>query len=325
MSGGDTVRDFDLDTTDLDPRDPAAGQRPAIALAADDTLDGYTRADLRREELEIARRFENGPLWFYPAWAVTALVVWIALFPLTMSGHLNLFVACMIASFIAAGGFVTGHEAYHDNMVRAGGKHRWLNDFTGTISCIPILLPYSVGKLTHIRHHRFVNHPDHDPDYQDWGHNFWHAAWRSWLGRQPRGQGSLAAYRRTLQDMDTPAARKALREGAIFQMVYLGTLFTMAWSGYALEAAMVWWIPRHIGLWFIRLSLSWAPHHPRKDQSRYGNARIMKSPVGNFLAMGMEVHMVHHLYPKIPHHRTKPAYWALKPVLEKRGVDCSAL
>jgi beta-carotene hydroxylase len=34
----------------------------------------------------------------------------------------------------------------------------------------------------------------------------------------------------------------------------------------------------------------------------------------------METHLVHHLYPQIPNHRTKAAFMALKPVLEQRGV-----
>jgi beta-carotene hydroxylase len=43
------------------------------------------------------------------------------------------------------------------------------------------------------------------------------------------------------------------------------------------------------------------------------------------MSMGMETHIVHHLYPNIPNHRTRPAYMALKPVLAARGVDVSKL
>jgi beta-carotene hydroxylase len=39
----------------------------------------------------------------------------------------------------------------------------------------------------------------------------------------------------------------------------------------------------------------------------------------------METHIVHHLYPNIPNHRTRAAYVALKPVLHARGVDIGKL
>jgi beta-carotene hydroxylase len=106
----------------------------------------------------------------------------------------------------------------------------------------------------------------------------------------------------------------------------MAMLFTMAWTGHAIEAALLWWLPRHIGLSYIRFYLSWAPHHPREGNTeRYAQAVIFKSKLGHTLSMGMETHLIHHLYPGIPNHRTKEAYFALKPILEQRGVDVSRL
>jgi beta-carotene hydroxylase len=39
----------------------------------------------------------------------------------------------------------------------------------------------------------------------------------------------------------------------------------------------------------------------------------------------MQYHIVHHLYPGIPNHATKDAYYEMKPILAQRGVDCSPL
>jgi len=106
----------------------------------------------------------------------------------------------------------------------------------------------------------------------------------------------------------------------------MAVLFGMAWTGHAIEAALIWWLPRHIGLSYIRFFLSWAPHHPREGrQGRYENTKVFRSRLGHVLSLGMETHLIHHLYPSIPNHRTREAYRALKPVLEQRGVDTSAL
>ena len=86
------------------------------------------------------------------------------------------------------------------------------------------------------------------------------------------------------------------------------------------------WLPRQVGLSYNRFYLSWAPHHPHEGgASRYDVARIFRSRLGPVLSMGMETHLIHHLYPNIPNHRTRAAYFALKPVLARRGVDVSAL
>jgi len=70
---------------------------------------------------------------------------------------------------------------------------------------------------------------------------------------------------------------------------------------------------------------SWETHFPHQGLGRYDNTRILRSSVGTFLAMWIEYHLVHHLYPNVPMHLTKPMYFALKPILAQRGVDVSAL
>ena len=67
--------------------------------------------------------------------------------------------------------------------------------------------------------------------------------------------------------------------------------------------------------------LSWVPHHPGKDQSRYGNTRNWRSMVGNIGTMGMQYHIVHHLHPYIPLTRTPAAYREMLPILKARGCS----
>ena len=38
------------------------------------------------------------------------------------------------------------------------------------------------------------------------------------------------------------------------------------------------------------------------------------------LSMGMEYHVVHHLFPKIPLFQTGPAYWEMRELLLSRGI-----
>jgi beta-carotene hydroxylase len=302
-----------------------AENRTAFPLGPDG-LDRYTRRNLRKEEIDIARQFHGGRMWPYALAAFGCFALWLSFFPLAIMGLINLPLACLLSCIFATGGYVTSHEAMHSNIGRPGEKTRWLNEAVGAVSTIPIVFPFSMARLMHLEHHYHCNHPAKDPDYTDEAPNAAMAWYKTWYNRQPGVDGSIHHYKRILTGMGTPEAKRALKETLLLQLVFMATLFTMAWSGHALAAAAIWWLPRHVGLSYIRFYLSWAPHHPRDGRmGRYENANIFKSRLGHVLSMGMETHLVHHLYPAIPNHRTRRAYFALKPILPARGVDVSKL
>lgn len=107
--------------------------------------------------------------------------------------------------------------------------------------------------------------------------------------------------------------------------MFYGILFALAWSGHAIEAALLWWLPRHIGLTYIQYYLSWAPHHPGTDKGRYRDTRSFRAIFGNLGSMGMQCHIVHHLHPRIPLYRTPRAYWQMRDILEARGCRLEGL
>lgn len=322
MSEGDPVL-VRLPVTD--PGLAPAGDAPALPLGPEG-LDRHTRRDLLKEEMAIAERFHGGRMWPYAVAAFGCFAVWLAFFPLAIMGQLNLPLAFVLSCVFATGGYVTSHEAMHSNIGRPGEKYRWLNEAVGAVSTIPIVFPFSMARMMHLEHHYHCNDPVKDPDYTDEAPNALMAWYKTWYNRQPGVDGSIHHYKRILAEMGTPEAARALKETMLLQLVFMAVLFTMAWSGYAIEAALLWWLPRHIGLSYIRFYLSWAPHHPREGKTgRYEQANIFKSRMGHVLSMCMETHLIHHLYPGIPNHRTRAAYFALKPILQKRGVDCSAL
>lgn len=302
------------------------GGGTAFPLAGDDGLDRHVRRDLRKQEMEIARRFHGGRMWPYVIAAWGCFAIWLSFFPLAIMGWLNLPLAFVLSCIFATGGYVTSHEAMHSNIVRPGSRHYWVNEWVGKVSTIPIVFPFSMARLMHLEHHYHCNHPEKDPDYTDEAPNALMAWFKTWYNRQPGVDGSIHHYKRILAEMGTPEAAKALKDTLKLQLLFMAVLFAMAWSGYAIEAALIWWLPRHIGLSYIRFYLSWAPHHPREGKTgRYENTNIFKSRLGHVMSMGMETHLIHHLYPNIPNHRTKEAYFALKPILERRGVDTSVL
>jgi len=285
-------------------------------------LSRLSDADLMRLEREIAREHMGHFPTFAVFWGFLNLAVWLALWPLVFTGLVPLWLGFIVATLCMTLSYLPSHEAQHDIIARPGERLRWLNEALGHLSTIPLMLPYRVAKLTHLEHHKHTNDPMLDPDYSVTASGPWSAIWASIRNRQPRVDGGLKAYRGTLQRIGRD---DVILDAVVYEIVFFGALFALAWTGHAVEAALLWWLPRHIGLTYIQYYLSWAPHHPGNETGRYRNTRSFRALLGNIGSLGMQYHVVHHLHPRIPLCRNPAAYWALKPVLEARGARVDAL
>ena len=277
-----------------------------------DTPQNTSEPDLMRREREIARRHIGKFPWLSVTWAFVNLAVWLSLWPLVLTGTLSVWIAFPIATLNVMLCYLPSHEAQHDIIARPGDRLRWLNELVGHVSTIPLVLPYRVARLTHLEHHKHTNDPDLDPDYGTHASGPLAAIWNSLQARQP---GVPNAYGETLQRIGRP---DVMLDAAFATLVYYTILFVLAWSGYAIEAALLWWLPRHIGQTYIVYYLSWAPHHPATETGRYRNTRGFRAAFGNIASMGMQYHIVHHLHPRIPLIRTPRAFHEMRDVLEAR-------
>lgn len=285
-------------------------------------LSQLTEAELMRMEREIAARHIDKFPYFAVIWAFTNFAVWLSLWPLVFMGVIPLWLGFIISCVNITLSYLPSHEAQHDIVAKPGSKLRWLNQLVGHISIIPLVLPYRVAKYTHMEHHKHANDPDKDPDYATHAAGPLSAIWKSIYYRQPRADGGLNAYGTALDRIGRP---DVVLDGVVYQLIHFGILFALAWSGYAIEAALLWWLPRHIGLTYIQYYLSWAPHHPGNESGRYRDTRSFRSILGNIGSLGMQYHIIHHLHPRIPLYRTPQAYWEMKPILEARGCNVHEL
>ena len=288
-------------------------------------IEALDMGDLLQREREVAARHMGKFPWGSVAWCFANLACWLSLWPLVILGVIPLWLCLIVASLNVMLCYLPSHEAQHDIIARSGDRLRWLNELVGHVSTIPLVLPYRLAKLTHMEHHKHANHPEHDPDYSTHAPNAMAAIWKSFKNRQPGAAGGFNRYGDVMQEMDTPQSRNALIVAILYQLFFYTVMISMAWSGYVLEAAVLWWLPQHIGVTYIQFYLSWAPHHPGAEQGRYKDTRAWRSAFGNVLTMGMQYHVIHHLYPRIPLMRTPRAYWEMRDVLETRGVRVDGL
>jgi beta-carotene hydroxylase len=297
---------------------PALSGIPGASTAA---TAPTTNRGLRARERDIAERFTGGFPWPMFAWGIGNTALWLSLWPLVLAGILPLWAGFLIACFIMAVAYLPSHEAQHDVYFSRHSRWHWVNELIGQIALIPLALPLSVLRVTHLEHHRHTNDPDLDPDYYMNADTVRGALWKAMTKFQPRNDD----YARALQRLGTPAAKRALLETLASRVLYYGILVALAWTGLAIEAALLWCLPRLVGLTYTNFFLSWTPHYPAPEQGRYRNTRSFKSAVGHYGSSGMQYHLIHHLYPTIPLHRHRSAYRALLPILREQGCDLGGL
>ena len=286
------------------------------ALTADVDFDAVTDAELDVLERKIAGPFTKIFPWGSVLWGFCNCFVWLALWPLVFLGDLSLWIAFPIATLNVALSYLPSHEAQHGIVAREGHKLRWLNETLGWVSLIPLWQSFRVLRHTHLEHHRHTNDPARDPDYEV------HAEDAFDFFKKRIGSNATSAYADTLIRI---GREDVLKDALAYELVYLGVLFGLAWTGYALEVALLWWLPRHVALIWIQFYLAWMPHHPGTSTNRYGDTRAFRSLLGNLWSGGMQYHIVHHLYPTIPLMQTPAAYRALKPILERKGCELGGL
>jgi beta-carotene hydroxylase len=284
--------------------------------------DALTVEQLDVEERKIAGKYMRIVPWGAVAWGIGNSLVWLSLWPLVLLDILPLWLGFIIATLNVALSYLPSHEAQHSIIAGKGQPLRWLNELLGHVSVIPFGVPYRVLRATHMEHHAHTNDPELDPDHSVMAKSDLDFLINSITKRQPAAEGRNNAYSESLIRTGN---EKLILDGIINNAVILAVLFGMAWTGHAIEAALLWWLPKHIAITYIEYYLAWAPHHPGVEQGRYRDTRGFKSKLGNIVSAGMQYHIIHHLYPRIPLSLTPAAYRELKPILQRRGCDLGTL
>lgn len=281
-------------------------------------FDRMSEVELMKLEREIARKYIDRLSTPMVVWPLLNTTTWLVLWPLVIQGQLPLWAGFLIATINITLSYLPSHDAQHDCYARPGEKLRWLNEFIGHYSLIPLARGYAIMKLTHMEHHKHANNPELDPDYHhSKGQSWLEAFWLNIQTFQP-GSDSSASYGKCLERLGTDEAKKAYLAQISISVLQVAVYFICAAYGHALEALLIWWLPHKIAAIYLQIYLSWLPHYPAKETGRYRDTRGFKSWLGAWSSLGMTAHIVHHLHPRIPLDKTPAALRELSPLLKAR-------
>lgn len=291
-------------------------------VTSDIDWDALSADELAGLERKIAAKYMQGFPVGIVIWGFANTAIWLSLWPLVLLDIMPLWMAFPIALVNVSAAYLPSHDAQHSIIAREGHKLRWLNELLGHVSLIPFAAPFRYLRYTHFEHHAHANDPALDPDYDVHAENRGQFFRKALARMQPAAAQDEQAYAAALKRI---GKEHLLLEAVLIRSFYLLVLFVAAWSGYALEAALLWWIPLLVSQVYIRYYLSWKPHHPGQRTGRYEDTSAFRSALGNIGSSGMQYHIVHHLYPRIPLMRTPAAYRELRPILQRQGCDLGEL
>ena len=288
-----------------------------------------SEAEQRRRERAIAASYRDDVAWRIVFEAAWGFALWATMIVLAMRGTVPYGIACLVNGWVAYLMYMPLHEATHGNIMGRHAELRWLNDWVGSVSSIPMWFSYRAHAPSHMKHHAFTNDPTRDPDHLVAG-PFFHlfpvnlrftalqfllpvfgvlriesGPVLDWL---QKGLGEVVP--------DEFELRRQFRFLSICLVVFIG----LCAAGYAKEAVFLWWLPSRIGFFIVTALFAWLPHFPHNERGRYRDTRVTLFPLSKAICRGHDRHILHHMFPRVPHYRLPKLFDEMRPILEEKGV-----
>ena len=267
-------------------------------------------------ERKVARTFTGRIEWEMIAIGLGQFSAWIITWVLVVQGVIPLFVGFLIALFTACNAYLPSHAGQHSHL--SGGRRNllWLDSLVGQISVIPLAQSHAVLKATHMKHHAHTNDPENDPDY-------FHGNAKSWIEAAINVNIAYNADGPALKTIEKhseedPKFREAIESGALWGLLFFFAQIILAII-YPLETLLLWWIPKRVASSYLGIVFSYFPNSGL-GKGRYTDTRFWTNKMPRFLNHSMQIHTMHHMYPRICHYDEAKAIEALKPFMIERGM-----
>jgi omega-3 fatty acid desaturase (delta-15 desaturase) len=236
--------------------------------------------------------------------------------------------------------FVVGHDCGHQSF----SNNRDLNDFVGHLAHSSILVPYHGWRVSHRQHHGNHGHVENDES--------WHPTTKSLyekmdpiarLGRLSfplplfaypfylwsRSPGKQGSHYDPDCDLFVPSERKMVQTSNAFLIGMLGLLAACTFKLGVVSMFNLYFMPYWINVVWLDI-VTYLHHHGSHDETEKmpwyrgeqwsylrGGLTTIDRDYGIFNKIHHDIgtHVVHHLFPQIPHYHLEDATEAAKKVM----------
>lgn len=279
------------------------------------------------EERSIAAKYTGEFAWPTVLLFIFNSTVYISTIVLCVNGSMPMFVGLMINSIITYFFYTIHHEANHGNISGQNKTWRWVDQLMGTVASLPLQLNFQTYAPSHLMHHAHTNNPERDPDY------FMAGPGRAVLPRWfittiVKTLACIPGVSQVLTRILPPTLSAAIkyfktgRRGIYLQLQASLLLLIVSFVfGQGLNFLLLWFIPTQIGQLILQTWFVWLPHAPFTSTDRYHNTRIRGWFASNFMLLGQDHHLIHHLYPRVPFYKYGRLFREIRPSLEANNAS----
>ncbi len=256
--------------------------------------------------------------WIVLDWSITALMIASSLYffrgyPLEFAIPVYLLSILVIASRQHAL-LVIAHDSAHCRI----SENKFLNDFIGNIFCsFPGLIGVDAYRTHHLNHHRYLN-SEKDPD---WVRKIYLEEWQFPMSSKTLLQILAAQFYRgglewlqltyLINKMNGAKKRTFQKENLGVSLLWFAATSFFAIRGWAIYFAFYWIIPMLLIMPILQRFRSITEHFSLPRLTQFSSSRLTIANFAEefFIAPhSVNYHLVHHLFPAIPHYNIKKAH-----------------
>nr|WDB00042.1 fatty-acid desaturase [Cyanidium sp. THAL103] len=192
----------------------------------------------------------------------------------------------------------------HDAAHKTANKYPLLNTMMGHLSALILGFSFPVFTRVHMKHHANVNDIQHDPDH------FVSTGGPLWLIASRFFYHEVYFFQRKLWQ------KIELFKWLIERLIFVLLLLTSVKYNFLDYVLKFWFCPALIVGSFLGIFFDYLPHHPFKNKGKWNNSIIYPNILLNWLILGQNYHLVHHLWPSVPWYNYQKVYSENMKILE---------
>lgn len=266
--------------------------------------------------LSAAQRRELERLTHRAAVAWPTVAVWVAVLGtfivsdvVSVMGIIPLWGGMLINSLVGYYAFTVVHDGVHFAICRNKRVNDWIAQSTVMLAAPYLSLP--AFRWGHLKHHRYTNNPEFDPDY------VLHGAW--WT-LPFRWAFIDVIYLIHILRRGDAVAFKHLRKSTPWIAGTLAAIVGLSLAGYGMAVLMLWFIPSRLIFISLGFSFFWLPHvpHDTRQEDNFTRATTVRIGYERLMAPLLQwqhYHLIHHLYPTTPFYNNEKVWRLLEPQL----------
>lgn len=219
-----------------------------------------------------------------------------------------------LSTLVAYLAFTVLHEASHGNIHGRDSRLRVVSSVLGWTNGALLVAPFPAFRIVHNQHHSHTNHPDKDPDIWVAG-SAWTVVFRCF---------TIVPHYYVQFLVGEVSRTKAGRENKLVVvsgvLALIGLASALGWAGFGQQVVFVWLLPAFLASGVLAFLFDWVPHQPHNVQGRYRDTRAIPIRGLGLLTLGQNLHLVHHLFPRVPFYRYHKVFGELRNDLAAKGA-----